>query len=93
MDVTLSNPNQLRANGIIVEDVPRQFDPKSLHLIYLPTAKLRISLSLDGILSSGFVSCTPIWASKYKHYPHVELTSLMGWNPSSDQFAKKEETY
>ncbi|KAI2502898.1 Reverse transcriptase (RNA-dependent DNA polymerase) [Fragilaria crotonensis] len=54
VDVTLLNPNQLRANGVIVEDVPRQFDSKSSHSIYLPTAKLRIPLSLDGI-SSGFV--------------------------------------
>ena len=40
VDVTLLNPNQLRANGIIVEDVPRQFDPKSSHSIYHPTATL-----------------------------------------------------
>ncbi|KAI2493496.1 hypothetical protein MHU86_21046 [Fragilaria crotonensis] len=53
VDVTLLNPNQLRANGVTVEDVPRQFDSKSSHSIYHPTAKLRIPLSLDGI-SSGF---------------------------------------
>jgi hypothetical protein len=92
VDVTLLNPNQLRANGVIVEDVPRQFDPKSSHSIYHPTAKLRIPLSLDGI-SSGFVSRKPIWWEEYEQYPHVELTSPMRWDPSSDQFAKKEETY
>ena len=91
VDVTLLNPNQLRANGVTVEDVPRQFDTKSSHSIYHPTAKLRIPLSLDGI-SSGFVSRKPTW-SEYEQYPHVELTSPMRWDPSSDQFAKKEETY
>ena len=91
VDVTLLNPNQLRANGVMVEDVPRQFDTKSSHSIYHPTAKLRIPLSLDGI-SSGFVSRKPTW-EEYGQYPHVELTSPMRWDPSSDQFAKKEETY
>jgi len=91
VDVTLLNPNQLRANGILVEDVPRQFDPKSSHSIYHPTAQLRIPLSLDGI-SSGFVSRKPTW-EEYKQYPHIELTSSMPWDPSSDQFAKMEETY
>ena len=91
VDVTLLNPNQLRANGVIVEDVPRQFDPKSSHSIYHPTVKLRIPLSLDGICS-GFVSRKPTWA-EYEQYPHVELTSPMRWDPSSDQFAKQEETY
>jgi hypothetical protein len=92
VDVTLLNPNQLRANGIIVEDVPRQFDPKSLQSIYHPTATLRIPSSLLDGISSGFVSCKPTWA-EYKQYPHVESTSPMRWDPSSDQFANKEETY
>ena len=90
VDVTLLNPNQLRANGVKVEDVPRQFDPKSSHSIYHPTTKLRIPLSLDGI-SSGFVSRKPTWA-EYEQFPHIELTSPMRWDPSSDEFAKKEET-
>jgi hypothetical protein len=89
VDVTLLNPNQLCANGVKVKDVPRQFDPTSSHFIYHPTVKLQIPLSLDGI-SSGFVSRKPTWA-EYEQYPHIELTSPMSWDPSSDQFAKKEE--
>lgn len=46
--VTLLNPDQFCAIGVKVEDVPRQFDLWSLHLIYHPTAKLRIPLSLHG---------------------------------------------
>jgi hypothetical protein len=87
VDVTLLNPNQSRANGVIVQNVPRQFDPKSPHSIYHPTTKLRIHLSLDGI-SCGFVSCKPTWA-EYELNPHVELTSPMPWDPSSDQFEKR----
>ena len=89
--MTLLNPNQLRANGVKVDDVPRQFVSSLSHSIYHPATKVQIPLSLDGI-SSGFVSRKPTWA-EYEQYPHVELTSPMRWDPSSDQFAKKEETY
>jgi hypothetical protein len=30
---TLLNPNQLQSNGLLIEDAPQQFDPKSSHLI------------------------------------------------------------
>ena len=38
------------------------------------------------------MSHKPTWA-KYEENPHVELSSPMQWDPSSDQFSKKEETY
>ena len=37
------------------------------------------------------MSRKPTWA-EYEQYPHIELTSPMRWDPSSDEFAKKEET-
>ena len=40
VDVTLLNTNQLRANSVIVEDVPQQFDPTSLHTIVSPNRKV-----------------------------------------------------
>jgi hypothetical protein len=39
-------PNQLRSNGIVVEDVPQQFDKTSSHSIYLPKQNIR---SANGI--------------------------------------------
>jgi hypothetical protein len=50
---TLLNSNQLRANGLIVEDVPRQYDLNSLHLIVAPKAGVTIPLSIRGVIS-GF---------------------------------------
>jgi hypothetical protein len=36
MTESLINPNQLRANGIVVDDCPKQFSKDSTHLIYDP---------------------------------------------------------
>jgi hypothetical protein len=57
---TLLNPNQLRSNGLKVEDVPRQFDKRSTHSIIIPNAKdgdqpLVIALELGG----GSLASTP----------------------------------
>ena len=54
MDNTLMNPNQLRANGIIADDIPKHLshDPtKAAHSIYAPQANLRIPLQLKGVIS------------------------------------------
>jgi hypothetical protein len=50
LDHSLFNPNQLRDNGITVDDVPRQYDRNSTHSIYIPEHELRIPLSLDIII-------------------------------------------
>jgi hypothetical protein len=67
VEVTLLCPNQMRANGLQVEDVPRQFDPKSSHSIYVPDDKIRIPLTIEGVLS-GFVCRKPTW-EEYRDYP------------------------
>ena len=46
---SLLNPNQLHANGLIVNDVPRQFDARSTHSIHAVTKdgeKIAIPLTL-----------------------------------------------
>ena len=85
---TLLCPNQLRMNGLRVKDVPRQFDAKSYHSIYIPEQWIRIPLSLDSVVS-GFESQQPTWA-EYNEYPHIELTSTSKWEPSSSLMAEKE---
>jgi hypothetical protein len=51
MSHTLLCPNQLRANGWKVQDVPRQFDAESAHAIINPTGTLRMPLEMSGIIS------------------------------------------
>ena len=43
-------PNQLRANGLIVEDPPKQFDKESTHSIKILKSKVTLPLRLHGIV-------------------------------------------
>ena len=86
---TLICPNQLRANGLRVDDVPQQFDPSSSHSIYDPESNIRIPLFIEGV-ASGFDSRKPTF-DDYEMYDHIELTSPLPWEPSSGQLAEKEE--
>jgi hypothetical protein len=57
---TLLTPNQLRANGLTVEDAPKQYDSRSSHSIYSKDSKVCIPLDLQGVIS-GFESRKPTW--------------------------------
>lgn len=88
---SLLNPNQLRANGLVVEDVPRQFDNNSSHSIVIPQSGITIPLSMQGVVSL-FHTSKPTWEEYYEH-PHIELTSSLPWSPNSSEFAEKEESF
>jgi hypothetical protein len=87
LKTTLLYPNQLRARGLTVQDVPSEFDPSSSYSIFLPDHNLRIPLSLNGIFS-GFTSIKPTWEEYYARYPKVELTADIPWIPQSPEFAE-----
>ena len=86
---TLLNLNQIGANGVEVHDIPRQFNKQSKHAFYLPEEKILLPLTLIGIIS-GF-DCRKPTAQEFDELPRLELTSDMDWDPSSDDFAEKEE--
>ena len=86
---TLLNPNQLRANGLIVEDTPVQYDATSRHCVYVPDAQVTIPLSMRGVFS-GFDATKPTW-EEYEKHPHIVLTSELPWLPSSRAFEDEEE--
>ena len=88
LENSLLNPNQLRDNGIRVDDVPRQFDKASTHSIYVPDHDLTIPLTMNGIIS-GFECRKPTW-EEYDMNPKVVLTSNRQWCPSSNEFEEKE---
>jgi hypothetical protein len=44
-------PNQLRANGWTVQDVPKQFDAESAHAITDPSGHLTMPLEMNGVIS------------------------------------------
>ena len=90
MTHTLLCPNQLRANGLILDDCPTQFNENSSHSIYIPSCDLRIPLELDGVIS-GVVTRQPTMAELDDLSLHVELTSDLEWDPYSPDFASVEE--
>jgi hypothetical protein len=51
MSHTLLCPNQLRAYGWKVQDVPKQFDAESAHAIIDPTGTFRMPLEMSGVIS------------------------------------------
>jgi hypothetical protein len=84
LDNTLMNPNQVRANGIIVDDIPKHLspDPKvPTHSILAPQNNLRIPLQLKGVIS--------YFPSRYPSEKEIEtcqwiaLTSSQQWDPES----------
>jgi hypothetical protein len=76
---TLLCPNHLHVNGIIVNDVPQQFDPDSKSSVADPTNRFEIPLSVHGVVT-GFTSRKPT-VQEVEKFPHFELTSKAAWEP------------
>jgi hypothetical protein len=72
---SLLNPNQLRAHGVHVHDVPIQFDPTSQHAIQHD--ELTIPLDMKGVLSF-FESRKPT-LEELDLYEHLYFTSSADW--------------
>lgn len=92
MKHTLLCPNQLRANGVKVEDCPKQYDSTSTHSIRVPDADLTIPLILRGVIS-GFNTRTPTHDELADLSKHVELTSEVDWDPYAETFSTMEEVH
>ncbi len=83
-------PNQLRHNGLQVDDTPTQFDSRSTHCIFDTTYNLKIPLSLRGVVSY-FETHLPS-PSDIVDLPRVELTSPADWGFSSAGLAEQQAT-
>ena len=92
VESTLLNPNQMRAYGTMVDDVPVQFEPSSTHSICAKDEygdTVYIPLSMQGVIS-GFESRKPT-PKELDTLPKVALTSPTTWDPCSESFAVAEE--
>ena len=87
---TLWCPNQLRDNGMLVQDVPKQWDELSSHSIYCPAARLRLPLKMKGVVSY-IETRLPTQEEIDDVVMHVELTSDDPWDPHTTTFAEREE--
>jgi hypothetical protein len=84
-------PNQLRYNGIQVDDVPRQFNPRSTHSIYFPREEVSIPLKLNGVMSC-FVTRYPT-REELRDCTWLQMTSSERWDPNTANLAKREEAF
>jgi hypothetical protein len=94
LHTTLLNPNQMRKNGIIVDDIPKHLahnPDMATHSIYIPSHDLCIPLRLKGIIS-GLHSRYPS-IHEVENFTWVESTSSEPWDPKSAELAEQEEEY
>jgi hypothetical protein len=86
------NPNQLRANGLIVDDCPQHLAPDpetATHSIQVPDQKLHLPLQLKGILS--YLPIHYPSDEELSTCPWVELTADSEWNPKCESFQENEQ--
>jgi len=94
LDYTLLCPNQLRSNGIIVDDVPKHLSPDpsmATHSVYAPNENVRIPLDLKGVISY-FVTRAPT-PQEVETCKWIALTSDTDWDPHSDIFKINESSH
>jgi hypothetical protein len=91
LPVTLLNPNEMRMNGLEVDDVPKHLakDPTiATHSIYIPEQDICIPLSMHGV-----ISCLPVRLPTIQEIEScrwITLTSDMEWDPHSEEFENNE---
>jgi hypothetical protein len=88
---TLLCPNQMRAFGLHVDDIPMHLAPStkpSTHSIHCPDENFNIPLHLKGIFSY-FPSRTPT-REEVETCKHIHLTNEHVWDPHSNTFQEQE---
>jgi hypothetical protein len=90
LEHSLLCPNQMRANGIEVDDVPMHLasNGASTHSLYSPSDDVRIKLRLHGCLS--YIPTRLPTAHEIENCPWVILTSDSEWDPYTSDFEEKE---
>jgi hypothetical protein len=84
-------PNQLRHNGLTVDDVPRHLSPNpdlATYSIFIPDENVSIPLELRGIISL-FITCQPS-PEELENCRWLMFTSELEWHPHSEDFMRNE---
>ena len=82
MEHSLLCPNQSRAAGVVIDDVPKFLDysKKSTHSIWFPQQDLRLPLLMNGPIS--FLPVRYPTDDELNHCNHFDLTSYDEWDPT-----------
>jgi hypothetical protein len=89
---SLINPNQMRANGLEVDDVPKHLlrDPsKSTHSIYIPEHDIRLPLAMRGVIS--YVTIRKPTIQEMESCKWINLTAEAEWDPHFNAFEENEK--
>jgi hypothetical protein len=78
MDHSLLCPNQLRDFGLIVNDVPKSYDPNSSHSIIIP-GQLELPLQMRGVIS--YLETRKPTKEELEKCPRYKITSAASWDP------------
>lgn len=87
MEYSLLCPNQMRCNGVVVNDVPPMFSPNQPHSIIIP-GRLEIPLKMRGVMS--YIDTRKPTADEILKCEHYELTSARPWNPNELELDLRE---
>jgi len=91
LDYSLLCPNQLRHNGLIVDDVPRHLSPNpsnASHSIFVPEENVTIPLEMRGVISL-FYTRRPT-QEEIENKKWLIFTSSLDWDPHSEDFMHNE---
>ncbi|MGH3054118.1 MAG: hypothetical protein ACRDL7_03970, partial [Gaiellaceae bacterium] len=92
MENSLLCPNQLRANGIVVDTCPRQYTKgESLHGIYSSNDDIFFPFSMHGCIS--YLPSRLPTDDELKTCQHIYLTSDADWDPYGMHFKDDEALY
>jgi hypothetical protein len=94
MKSSLLCPNQLRSNGLIVDDVPQHLAPinhPSTHSVQSIDDDFILPLSLKGVISY-FTTRTPT-QEELNTCKWIHLTNEYNWDPHSESFNEQEANY
>ena len=89
MGHSLLNPNQLQNFGVLVRDVPLQFQESSTHSIFLPGPALDLPLEMEGVIS--YLYTRKPTQQEMAECEHYVLTSDEPWEPGAARFATADD--
>mmetsp|Transcript_11237 Transcript_11237/g.16168 ORF Transcript_11237/g.16168 Transcript_11237/m.16168 type:complete len:1367 (+) Transcript_11237:2028-6128(+) len=91
MEHSLLNPNQIRANGLIVNTCPRQYDQSSLHAIVDNKEGITMPFSMYGCIS--YLPTRLPTDAELKSCRYIDMTCELEWDPYSDSFRESERPF
>ena len=91
MEHSLLNPNQIRANGLVVDTCPRQYDKSSLHAIVPTQEDITLPFQMFGCIS--YIPTRLPTNKELESCRYINMTCESEWQPYSDTFQEYERQF